>query len=155
VSLMPDLSLQKRLAADILGVGVNNIRFDPERLEDIEKAFRREEIKALIEDGAIYAIDPSRNSRGRYKILHEKRKKGRRRGHGSRKGSAGARLDKKRDWINRVRRMRIYIKLLREKGVIDTKLYRSLYRKIKGGAFHDVSSLKMYLKSIGVIKEGR
>ena len=44
-----------------------------------KKAFRREEIKALIEDGAIYAIEPSRNSRGRWKILHEKKKKGRRR----------------------------------------------------------------------------
>jgi large subunit ribosomal protein L19e len=150
---MPDLTLQKRLAAEIMGVGVNNIRFDPERIEDIEKAFRREEIKALIEDGAIYAIEPSRNSRGRWKILHEKRKKGRRRGHGSRKGKKGARLDKKRDWINRVRRMRRYIKMLREKGVIDTKLYRSIYMKIKGGAFHDVSSIKTYLKFIGVLKE--
>ncbi len=151
---MPDLSLQKRLAADIMGVGVNNVRFDPERLEDIEKAFRREEIKALIEDGAIYAIDPSRNSRGRWRILHEKRKKGRRRGHGSRKGKAGARLDRKSDWINRVRRMRAYIKLLREKGAIDAKLYRALYRKIKGGAFRDVSSIKTYLKTMGIIKEG-
>ncbi len=150
---MPDLTLQKRLAAEIMGVGVNNVRFDPERIEDIEKAFRREEIKALIEDGAIYAIEPSRNSRGRWKILHEKRKKGRRRGHGSRKGKKGARLDKKRDWINRVRRMRRYIKMLREKGVIDTKLYRSIYMKIKGGAFHDVSMIKTYLKSIGVLKE--
>jgi len=71
---MPDLTLQKRLAAEIMGVGINNVRFDPERIEDIEKSFRREEIKALIEDGAIYAIEPSRNSRGRWKILHEKRK---------------------------------------------------------------------------------
>ncbi len=154
MSTMPDLSLQRRLAADILGVGINNIRFDPERLEDIEKSFRREEIRALIEDGAIYAIDPSRNSRGRWRILHEKRKKGRRRGHGSRKGKAGARLEKKKDWINRVRRMRLYIELLRERGVIDTKLYRSLYRKIKGGAFHDISSIKTYLRSLGIIREG-
>jgi len=150
---MPDLTLQRRLAAEIMGVGVNNVRFDPERLEDIEKAFRREEIKALIEDGAIYAVEPSRNSRGRWRILHEKRKKGRRRGHGSRKGKKGARIDKKRDWINRVRRMRRYIKMLREKGVIDTRLYRELYRKIKGGAFHDVSAIKTYLKSAGVLKE--
>ncbi|MDT7888090.1 MAG: 50S ribosomal protein L19e [Desulfurococcales archaeon] len=150
---MPDLSIQRRLAADIMGVGVNNVRFDPERIEDIEKAFRREEIKALIEDGAIYAIRPSRNSRGRWRILHEKRKKGRRRGHGSRKGKKGARLDEKRDWINRVRRMRTYIRMLRSKGAIDTKLYRSLYMKIKGGAFRDISSIKTYLKSIGVLKE--
>jgi len=150
---MPDLTLQRRLAAEIMGVGVNNVRFDPERLEDIEKAFRREEIRALIEDGAIYAVEPSRNSRGRWRILHEKRKKGRRRGHGSRKGKKGARIDKKRDWINRVRRMRRYIKMLREKGVIDTRLYRELYRKIKGGAFRDVSAIKTYLKSAGVLKE--
>lgn len=151
---MPDLTLQKRIAADIMGVGVNNVRFDPERLEDIEKAFRREEIKALIEDGAIYAIKPSRNSRGRWRVLHEKRKKGRRRGHGSRKGKRGARSDKKRDWINRVRKMRRYIKMLKEKGVIDARQHRELYMKIKGGAFKNLSSLKMYLKSVGLIKGG-
>jgi len=151
---MPDLALQKRLAAEIMGVGVNSVRFDPERLEDIEKAFRREEIKALIEDRAIYAVKPSRNSRGRWRILHRKRKKGRRRGHGSRKGRKGARLDEKMDWINRVRRMRKYVKTLREKKVIDTKLYRELYRKIKGGAFHDVSAIRTYLKSAGILREG-
>lgn len=149
---MPDLSLQKRLASEILGVGVNNVRFDPERLDDIEKSFRREEIKALVEDGAIYAVPPSRNSRGRWRSRALKRRKGRRRGHGSRKGSRGARVDDERLWVYRVRKQRAYIRLLKESGVLDVKSYRQLYMKIKGGVFKDLASLRAYLKASGLVK---
>ena len=50
---MTDLSIQKRLAAEVLGVGVSRIRVDPNRIEDVEAALRREDIKRLIKEGAI------------------------------------------------------------------------------------------------------
>ncbi len=150
-----DLSLQKRLAAEILGVGINNIKFDQERLEDISKAFRREDIEALIEDGAIYAEKPRRNSRGRINLRKEKRSKGRRRGHGKRKGSRGAREDKKRNWINRIRKIRRYLKYLKDTGVIDTATFRKLYRRAKGGYFKSLSSLKQHLEAEGILKKSK
>lgn len=147
-----DLSLQKRLAAEILGVGVNNIRFDESRLEDISKAFRREDIKALIEDGVIYAERPRRNSRGRVNLKKEKRRKGRRRGHGSRKGSKDAREDPKEAWINRIRKIRRFLKYLRDHEIIDTATYRRLYRRAKGGYFKSLASLRQYLEAEGILK---
>ncbi|MCI4457573.1 MAG: 50S ribosomal protein L19e [Desulfurococcaceae archaeon] len=147
-----DLSLQRRLAAEILGVGENNIRFDPERLEDISKAFRREEIKALIEDGAIYAIKPSRNSRGRINMLREKKRRGRRRGSGSRKGSRKTRSDEETMWVYRIRRIRRYLKYLKDHEIIDTRTFRRLYRMAKGGYFRSLSALKMYMEAEGILK---
>ncbi|MEZ0290454.1 MAG: 50S ribosomal protein L19e [Sulfolobales archaeon] len=147
-----DLSLQRRLAAEILGVGENNIRFDIERMEDISKAFRREEIKALIEDGAIYAEKPRRNSRGRIKILREKRRRGRRRGHGSRKGVKSARVDEERMWVYRIRKIRRYLKYLKDHDMIDTRTFRKLYRMAKGGYFKSLSSLKARLEAEGLVK---
>ena len=45
---MSDLSLQKRLAAEILGVGESRIWIDPNRIEDVADAITREEIRGLI-----------------------------------------------------------------------------------------------------------
>ncbi|MEM0043437.1 MAG: 50S ribosomal protein L19e [Sulfolobales archaeon] len=147
-----DLSIQRRLAAEILGVGENNIRFNLERLEDISKAFRREEIKALIEDGAIYYVKPHRNSRGRINILKEKKRKGRRRGQGSRKGARGARADEEEVWVNRIRKIRRYLKYLKNSEIIDSKTFRRLYRMAKGGHFRSLASLKQYLEAEGIIR---
>ncbi len=144
-----DLSLQKRLAAEVLGVGVSRIRFDPERLEDIEAALRREDIRKLIKEGAIWAEPSRRNSRGRWRELHEKRKKGHRRGYGKRKGSKDARADSKRIWVNTVRKIRRYLRWLRDHDVIDTRTYRKLYRLAKGGTFGSLSDLKRYLRDLG------
>ncbi|MFN3268073.1 MAG: 50S ribosomal protein L19e, partial [Zestosphaera sp.] len=69
---MSDLSLQKRLAAEILGVGVSRVRIDPARVEDVESALTKEDVRRLIENGVIWAEKTRRNSRGRWRELHEK-----------------------------------------------------------------------------------
>jgi large subunit ribosomal protein L19e len=42
------LEFQKRLAADLMKCGTSRVRFDPERLDEIESAITRAEIKNLI-----------------------------------------------------------------------------------------------------------
>ncbi len=152
---MPDLTLQKRLAAEILGVGVSRIRIDPDRIEDVQDAITREEIRGLIKDGAIYVVPPHSNSRGRWRIRHEKRKRGRRRGYGRRKGAATARMDKKEMWMHRIRKIRRYLRYLRDHGQIDRRTYRRLYMLAKGGTFKSLASLKHYLKEKGILEEVR
>ncbi len=147
---MTDLSMQKRLAAEVLGVGVSRIRIDPERIEDVESALRREDIRRLIKDGAIYVLPARRNSRGRWKERHRKRKKGHRRGPGKRKGARGARVDEKRLWMYTIRKIRRYLKWLRDNGVIDRKTYRKLYLLAKGGTFRSLSDLKRHLTDMGI-----
>jgi large subunit ribosomal protein L19e len=152
---MTDLSLQKRLAAEILGVGESRIWIDPYRVDEVEDAITRQEIKALIKEGVIQVKPIHVNSRERWKKRHEQRKKGRRRGYGKRKGKKTARRDRKEDWMNRIRKIRRFLRYLRDHGLIDRKTYRRLYMLAKGGTFHSLSSLKHYLKENGIVKEIR
>ncbi|MEM3926948.1 MAG: 50S ribosomal protein L19e [Desulfurococcaceae archaeon] len=150
---MSDLKLQKRLAAEILGVGISRIKIDPGRVDEVGEAITREEIKRLIKEGAI-RVKPVHGITGySSKVRSAQRIKGRRRGHGKRKGSKGARLDQKEIWMNRIRKIRCFLKYLRDKKIIDKRTYRRLYMLAKGGAFASLSSLKTYLREHGIVKE--
>ena len=48
-----NLTKQRRLAADILKVGVERIWIDPEAAEEVTSAITREDIRKLIEEGII------------------------------------------------------------------------------------------------------
>ncbi len=135
----------KRLAAQILGVGESRIKIKPEALSQLQEVSTRADVRRLIKEGLIEVEPVKGNSRGRWRILHEKRKKGRRRGVGSRKGPKSARLDPKRAWINKIRTLRRYLKWLKDQGVIDAKTWRRLYKMAKGGYFRDLAHLKQYL----------
>ncbi len=147
---MVDLSLQKRLAAEILGVGVSRIKIDPSKVEDVSGVITRDGIRKLIKDGVIWAEYEEGNSRGRWKERHGKRKAGHRRGQGKRKGTHGARVDEKLMWVSTIRKLRRYLRWLREHEVIDSKTYRRAYVLAKGGAFKTLSDLKRYLQNMGV-----
>ena len=124
-----NLSTQRELAARVLGVGKHRIVFDPERLEEIEDAITREDIKRLYKTGAIKVKPVKGISRGRRRIAARKRKRGR--GPGSKKGP---RVSRKQEWVRQVRAVRKLLKKLRERGEIDKRMYRELYMKTKGGA---------------------
>lgn len=141
----------RRIAASILGVGESRVWMDPERLEEVETAVTREDVKRLIKEGVISKLPPATPSRGRWRVKRLQIKKGRRSGPGRRKGP---RIEEKELWIRKVRAQRGYLKYLREKGLIDSKLYRRLRNQVKGGVFRSVSSLRAHLKEIGVLREG-
>jgi len=151
-----DYRLQRRLAAEVLGVGETRIWInpDPELAEEIENAVTKDDVRALIKRGIIDVRPVKGNSRARWRKRHEQRKKGRRRGYGKRKGKASARHDPKEDWIARIRRMRRYLKWLRDHGVIDRRTYRRYYRLAKGGAFKSLADLRRHMVEEGVLKEG-
>ena len=141
-----DLTLQKRLAAKILGVGVSRIWIDPEQYERVADAITTEDVKRLIKDGVIREKPESTPSRGRWRIKHEKRKRGRRRGHGKRKGKKTARTPKKEVWMNKVRAMRRFLRYLRDKEIIERREYRRLYRLVKGGYFKSLAQLRSHVE---------
>ena len=146
---MTDLSTQKRLAAEILGVGVSRIWIDPKRISDVEEALTRDDIRRLIKEGVIRALPARSPSRERWRKRHEARKKGRHRGPGRRKGEATARRDPKEEWMHRIRKMRRYLRYLRDHGVIDRRTYRKLYMWAKGGMFPTFASLQRWLEEHG------
>ncbi|MCP8315369.1 MAG: 50S ribosomal protein L19e, partial [archaeon] len=53
------------MAAKVLNVGLNRVRIDPENLERIADAITREDIRALIREGVIWAEPVKGISRGR------------------------------------------------------------------------------------------
>ncbi|NHJ32952.1 MAG: 50S ribosomal protein L19e, partial [Asgard group archaeon] len=140
---MTDLKTQRNIAADIRGVGVNRVYIDPDAADEVQMALTRRDIRALIHSGAIKTRKEKGISRGRARELHIKRIKGQRRGHGSRKGRKSARTDLRREWINRIRKQRAYLKVLRDKNFIDKATYRLLYLRAKGGMFRSANYLRM------------
>ncbi len=145
---MSDLANQKRLAAEVLKCGVHRVWLDSDRADDIENAISRDDIRGLIEEGAIRARPVKGVSRGRARIKAQKRSYGHCKGSGRRKGSAGARNPKKRQWIRKIRAIRRELRTMRDDGSIDRSLYRVMYRKAAGGQFRSVAHMKAQLEAI-------
>lgn len=141
---MSDLSAQRRLAADVMDVGKNRVWFDPEAQDEIEEAITREDIRGLVSDGTIESKDAKTNSRGRARERNRKRAAGHRTGPGTRRGTAGARQNRKDAWVSRIRAQRRRLKELREAGTIDRTQYRTLYDKAGGGEFESVDRLESF-----------
>lgn len=147
---MTDVSLQKRLAAEILGVGINKIKIPTDNLSDVSEALTKDDVRSLINEGKILVEVSKRNSRGRVK---ERRKARRIKGEGRRAGSKkGTRYDEKQLWVNKIRKIRKYLKYLRDNGIIDRKTYREFYMHAKGGAYKSLNDLKFALKQRGILK---
>ncbi len=144
------LKSQRRLAAQILKVGVNRVWIDSERNEDVEVAITREEIRKLIHEGAIKALPEKGVSRVRARVLHEKRKKGLRRGSGSKTGSARARVSKKEAWMKRIRALRRRLREWKSKRSITESSYRRLYTLAGSGTFSSIAEMERYAKAHGL-----
>lgn len=127
----------KRLAADIFNVGVNRIWIDPNETEGASEVITKDDVRALISKGIIKKRRMKAQSRGRARMLAEKKKKGRRRGPGKRRGKHGARGNAKKRWIKTVRAQREELKKIRKENPkeMEKANYSKIYRKIKGGYF--------------------
>jgi len=138
------MKTQRRLAAEILKVGENKIWLDPTKIDEIEKAVTKADIRRLIERGYIKV------RKGKLKKPKEKKKK--RRYEGSKKGKKYSIVPRKRRWINLVRSLREFARELKEKGKIDKKTYKLVRKWIKGGMFKSRAHMKLYLEQHKLIK---
>ena len=138
---------KKEMAAKLMKVGVNRIRFDPASAERIDEAITRSAMRAMIKDGAVSAKPEVGNSRGRWR---QRRPKvlARGRGAGSKKGAKGAQLTSKRRWIIKVRGMRWRLTVMRERGTLSTTDYKSLYKQVKGGHVRTLKHLQELVRRI-------
>ena len=104
----------------------------------------------LIEDGIIKARPIKGTSRSRARKSAFQKSKGRRKGQGSRSGSANSRSPRKQRWMSRIRAQRRALKELRGSGEITPSQYRYFYRKAKGGSYRSISHLKSNIGSDGI-----
>ena len=143
---------KKRLAAKILKTSPKKIKFVAEALEDIKKAITRSDIRGLIATRQITKSKKPLHSRVRARKIATQKKKGRRKGHGSRKGKKYSKITRKETWMIKVRNQREFLKKLRAGDLISPKDYRITYARIKGGFFRNKRHLKLYLEENKTIK---
>ncbi len=127
----------KRLAADILKVGRNRIRIKEDDYARVIEALTREDVRGLIEDGAVYSI--------RYVGPRTKPER-KRKGVGKRKGKKFSRKGEKEGWMERIRAQRKYLSGLLKTGEVPAEYKRKVYLKIKGGSFKGKKAVLTYLK---------
>ena len=144
---MTNLTSQRRLASQILKVGKNRVWIDPARVEDVEGAITREEVRKLIHEKIIARLPEKGVSRGRAKTVREKKRKGRRLGPGSYGGSGYATITKKEAWMTKIRSLRRKLRELKASRVITEKVYTQTYRMAGSGRFTSVADMERYLKA--------
>ena len=139
-----NLKSKRRLAASVLGVGVDRVIFDDEYSDLIQDAITRSTIRGLVGFGAIRVAPEKGVSRGRFRTRSLKLKRGR--GAGSTEGSATARNPRKDRWISKVRALRWRLKVAKDRKDISPKAYKKLYKQVKGGQVRGVKHLLDLMK---------
>jgi len=143
-----NLGKQKNLAARALGISKKRIKFNtqtPENTKELKELISREGVRDLVESKIIVKFPKRGNSRTNANKILVQKKKGRKSGHGSRKGTANARFNTKERWMIKIRALRIMIKSYKDEGKLDTKSYRNLYRKAKGNFFRNKRHMSLYI----------
>ena len=143
--MVVNIKKKRELVARILGVGANRVRFEPDRLDDVADSITRENIRALVNAGAIWTVQPKGTSRGR---AVEKRSvwKVHGKGPGSKKGPKTARVGKKEVYVIKVRSMRYHLKVLKDRKDIGRDVYWQLYKRVNGGQVRNLAHLRELVK---------
>jgi len=144
---MTNLSSQRRLAAQILKIGQNRVWIDPERMDDVEGAITREEVRKLIHEKIIDSLPEKGVSRSRAKAIREKKLKGRRSGPGSITGAGYAKVTKKEAWMKKIRSLRSKLRELKTSRIITETTYSQYYRMAGSGRFQSIAELERNLKA--------
>jgi large subunit ribosomal protein L19e len=143
---MTNLSGQRRLAAQILKIGQNRVWINPERVDDVDGAITREEIRKLIHEKIIVSLPQKGVSRSRAKTIRAKKRLGRRSGPGSVTGSGYAKVTQKDAWMIKIRSLRRKLRELKASRTITETTYTKYYRIAGSGRFDSIAELERHLK---------
>ncbi len=149
-----DVKFQRRIAAELLKCGENRVWIDSNALDEVKDAVTKDDVRNLIKRGLIKKRPIKGVSRARANYIKMQREKGRRKGHGSRKGGKYARYPRKLRWIKTIRPIRNTLRDLRDNGKIDKHTYRRFYLLAKGGVFKNKNHLLAHLRDEGYLKGG-
>jgi large subunit ribosomal protein L19e len=147
------ITLQRRLAAQIFGCSEKRVWFDEEKINEIKESITKQDIRDLIREGAVRQKPIKSISKGRIRHAKTQKAKGRSKGQGSRKGRSGARLPHKKAWMAKIRVQREFLKEIRDSEIISKDSYHDLYRKSKGGFFRSKRHLKLYAEEHDLFKK--
>jgi len=140
------INQRKNAVARMMNVSRKRVWVDPSRLKDVKDSITKEDLRNLIGQGIIKIKQAGGVSRARARHILKQKRKGSRKGYGSKKGRKTARSNPKELWINKVRSQRRLLKQYRNTGKIERKVYSELYNKVKGGFFRSTRHIAIYLK---------
>jgi len=130
-----NLSKKKSLAIKALKVGKKRITFVRSRLEDIKEAITKQDIKDLQKDGAIIVKD----IKGRKKNLKKSKKRS--------TGNIRKKVKKrKRDYVIMTRKLRKYVKELRNHGKLSREESIDIRKKIRNKYYKSLGNLKEHIR---------
>ncbi len=144
---MTNLTNQRRLASRIMKVGKNRVWIDPQRTDDVESAITREEVRKLVHEKVISATAIKGVSRGRAKVIQAKKRRGRRKGAGSKSGTPHSVITKKDAWMTKIRSLRRKLRDLKANRTITESNYRELYMIAGSGRFTSIADMERYAKA--------
>ncbi|HTT35524.1 MAG TPA: 50S ribosomal protein L19e [Thermoplasmata archaeon] len=150
---MPDLSNQRRMAAELLKCGEGRVWIDPASQEELADAVTRADIRSAIKARVVRRLPAVGTSRARARRRQAEVAKGRHSGPGSRRGTPNARVTKKERWMRRIRAQRALLTELRGGRRITPAVYREFYRRAKGGMFRSRAHLLINLRLAGHLTE--
>jgi large subunit ribosomal protein L19e len=145
---------QTRLAAKVRGCGVHRVWINPSYVDQISSAVQTDDIREFIDEGWIKAKAIKGTSRVRARARLEQKRKGRRKGHGKRAGTANARNPRKNRWMRTIRSQRRILKDMREDGTLLSSQYRRYYLKAKGGSYRSIAHMRSQMTIEGVTLPG-
>lgn len=135
----------KRMAADILGVGESKVWIDSTQTVKAMEAMTRDDIRNLIAQRIVRKRQDAQHSRGAARILHAKKRLGRKSGKGKRTGTKKARSKPREQWIARVRALRKTLQEYKKAGKLKGT-YRALYKQVKGNHFRGTKHLQQTIE---------
>ena len=141
---------QKRIAARLLKCGENRVWINPLYVDQIASAVQTDDIREFIDEGWIRAKPVKGTSRVRARARLAQKRKGRRKGQGTRAGTANARNPRKNRWMRTIRAQRRVLKELRTDGTLDAAGYRHYYLKAKGGSYRSIAHMRTQMGVEGV-----
>ena len=150
---MSNLRTQKRIAAAVLGIGGTRVWINPSAAADVSQAMTRDDVRELITQGLIQEKPKKVQTRATAKKNVELKRKRKGISHGKRKGASGGRESDKAKWMKKVRSQRRVLKTFKDEGLLEDKVYRKYYLRIKGGNYATIKQLKESMKTDGVLKE--
>lgn len=129
-----NLGKKKKLAARTFNVGKERIVFVNARLEEIKEAITKRDIRDLHEAGAILI----KEIKGR----KTKRTKSKRKS----KGNVRKKIrDRKKNYVILTRKLRGYLRGMKEQGNLSKEDFRTLRKKIRNREFKSKSDLKEHI----------
>jgi len=146
------MNSKKILAAKILKVSPGKVRFAPGAQAEVQKAITRGDMRGLIAVHKVTVATGNEHSRAGARKIRRQRRKGRHQGRGSKKGGQHSIVSSKDLWVGRIRVQRNFLQELRDKELISSQTYRSLYLKSKGGFFRNKRHIKLYLTEYHLIQ---